>query len=311
MFYLIYKTTNLINNKIYVGKHVQYDTSAFDGYLGSGLLIKRAISKHGEENFQRDLIEVTYNINILNEREIYWIEQLSACDKNIGYNLTKGGQGGDTISNHPNKLEIYRKISLSSKINTKKYWDELTKEEYKTRCESQQKDKNGMFGKVGYWKDKEIPRIFVEKMIKTKEERGILRQYGHENPNYDNHWDEEQKEKASQIWKEKYENGYVHPQTGIPLSEEVRKKLSQARIGKYKGHENPFFNQHHTEETLKILSEKAKTRGYRGNRNKKCEIDGMIYNSLSEAAKSLNVVQGTILWRIKSKNPKFAGYKYL
>ena len=53
-FNIVYKTTNLINGKIYVGKHIQYDTSAFDGYLGSGHLIKRAI----RDVYQKDMEEV-------------------------------------------------------------------------------------------------------------------------------------------------------------------------------------------------------------------------------------------------------------
>jgi hypothetical protein len=90
---LIYKTTNLINGKIYVGQHVQHDTSEFDGYLGSGLLIKYSINKYGKENFIREIIEVLSNPELLNEREIFWIDQLSATDLSIGYNLTKGGDG--------------------------------------------------------------------------------------------------------------------------------------------------------------------------------------------------------------------------
>jgi len=50
----IYKTTNLINNKIYVGKH---KTSANDGYLGSGLILGYAVDKYGKENFKREILE--------------------------------------------------------------------------------------------------------------------------------------------------------------------------------------------------------------------------------------------------------------
>ena len=46
---IIYKTTCLINNKIYIGQHC---TDAEDGYLGSGDLIKKAILKYGKHNFK-------------------------------------------------------------------------------------------------------------------------------------------------------------------------------------------------------------------------------------------------------------------
>jgi hypothetical protein len=44
---IIYKTTNIINGKYYVGK----DINNSESYLGSGVLLKRAIKKYGKENF--------------------------------------------------------------------------------------------------------------------------------------------------------------------------------------------------------------------------------------------------------------------
>jgi hypothetical protein len=54
MYYLIYKITNLINNKIYIGKHITKDKN--DDYMGSGKLITRAIEKYGLENFKKEII---------------------------------------------------------------------------------------------------------------------------------------------------------------------------------------------------------------------------------------------------------------
>ena len=42
----------------------------------------------------------------------------------------------------------------------------------------------------------------------------------------------------------------------------------------------------------------------------KISIDGKIYISITEAARQLNLVAPTVLWRLKSKNPKFDNYKY-
>jgi group I intron endonuclease len=86
---IIYKTTNLINNKIYVGKHNENSKH----YLGSGWILHKAIEKYGRENFIRETIEVVNEQN-WREREIFWIKELNARDQNIGYNICAGGEGG-------------------------------------------------------------------------------------------------------------------------------------------------------------------------------------------------------------------------
>jgi group I intron endonuclease len=89
---IIYKTTNILNNKIYIGK----DVKNYNQYIGSGIYLKRAIKKYGKENFVKEIIEDNINDNVLlSEREIYWINHFNSTDKEIGYNLHTGGQGGD------------------------------------------------------------------------------------------------------------------------------------------------------------------------------------------------------------------------
>ena len=116
---VIYKTTNLINSKYYIGK----DEKNNPDYLGSGLLLNRAIKKHGRENFKKEILETCTNRTELNEKEIYWIEKPKAIEN--GYNIALGGAGGDTYTNNPNLEIIIEKLSgKNNHFYGKKHKDE-------------------------------------------------------------------------------------------------------------------------------------------------------------------------------------------
>ena len=136
----IYKTTNLINNKIYIGLSTKSVEESTD-YYGSGRLINEAIQKYGKDNFVKDILEDGIDdMNILKEREIYWIETLGSHASLNNYNLTLGGDGslglspdaewrmkiGEGIKNSP-KLEASKRI-ISEK--NKEKWSDL---EYKAK----------------------------------------------------------------------------------------------------------------------------------------------------------------------------------
>lgn len=114
---IIYKTTNIVNQKFYVGK----DTHNNPNYYGSGKRLKLAIQKYGLGNFKKEILETCESLERLNEREKFWIKELNAI--NEGYNISLGGDGGDTISNNPKKYEIGRAHSekmKDPKVNKKK-----------------------------------------------------------------------------------------------------------------------------------------------------------------------------------------------
>ena len=87
MFYTIYKTTNKINNKYYIGKHQTKNLE--DGYLGSGKLLKDPIKKYGKENFIKEILFVFFSEEEMNAKE----KELVVVSEET-YNLCPGGHGG-------------------------------------------------------------------------------------------------------------------------------------------------------------------------------------------------------------------------
>ena len=79
----IYKTTNIKNGKVYIGQH----SRGSESYLGSGTLLRRAILKHGITNFQKEIIEECSTKKELNEREIYWINEIGIFDEGLDFHL--------------------------------------------------------------------------------------------------------------------------------------------------------------------------------------------------------------------------------
>ena len=87
---IIYKTTNKINGKIYIGQTKR----SWVGYLGSGRVLSKAISKYGKENFEREVLCECTTQDELDEMEKYWIKKLNSTNRDIGYNVEDGGLNG-------------------------------------------------------------------------------------------------------------------------------------------------------------------------------------------------------------------------
>lgn len=96
----IYKITNKINNKIYIGQSTNIE-KRWQQHIAkySDTLIHKAIIKYGAENFEFEIIEECTK-DELNDREIYWVAYYDSY--NNGYNMTAGGT---------NVAEQYRKLN--------------------------------------------------------------------------------------------------------------------------------------------------------------------------------------------------------
>lgn len=175
---IIYKTTNLINGKIYVGK----DKHNNQKYFGSGILLKRSIKKYGLNNFEKIILDFCENEDDLNIKEKIWIEKLKSNDLTIGYNITDGGEGGDTLTNHPFRTEIIRKTTEA--INKIKY-------KISDHHSDVKGEKNPMFGKKHSEESKNKMSINTKKsfennpnLIKNLKECRKKLSKGRKNPNY-------------------------------------------------------------------------------------------------------------------------------
>lgn len=115
--YTVYKITNTLNNKYYIGIHKTDDPN--DSYMGSGNLIKLAIDKHGKENFSK---EVLYTFDTLHEAAEKERELVNINDP-LTYNIKNGGLGGFDHINSERLNVHYGTRSVETKQKMKKnHW---------------------------------------------------------------------------------------------------------------------------------------------------------------------------------------------
>jgi group I intron endonuclease len=172
----IYKITNLITGKIYIGK----DESSRHQYFGSGKLIKRSLDKYGRENHTKEILEEVYDRKTLQEREKFWIKKFNSYNLNIGYNISLGGDGGDTLSNNSNRDKIVAKISqtLKGRRFTDEHLKNLKQKHPKLKMSEKNMDKESWLRNIrqahSKRKGKTLEQIVGEN--KAKEVKDVLKQ---------------------------------------------------------------------------------------------------------------------------------------
>jgi hypothetical protein len=119
MYYTVYKITNKINNKIYVGVHKTKDLN--DGYMGSGKILKNAVEKYGIDNFVKEYIAIFDNASDMFNMESQIVNEQFVLDSKT-YNLKTGGFGGfdyinkNKLTSYPGRLEKdLEKLKLAKK----------------------------------------------------------------------------------------------------------------------------------------------------------------------------------------------------
>jgi group I intron endonuclease len=133
MHYYLYKVTNLVNSRFYVGVHKTRDMD--DGYMGSGKVIQQAIEKYGIENFQKEILEVFDNSKAMYDREKEIVTEEFLKTEDV-YNLRLGGNGGWEYINN-NGLNFTEESLKKRRISLIKWHSQ----------NDTTKENNGFFGK--------------------------------------------------------------------------------------------------------------------------------------------------------------------
>lgn len=194
---LIYKITNTTNNKVYIGKTKTTPETRWDLHLkhtfrdGKSTRICNAIRKYGPNNFVFEtLIDNISSETELNELEIETIAKMNSTDPTVGYNISKGGDGGFSDYARQRSTEVRKEKGISP-------------EHVQALTEGRQR--------AGYGPKSEEQKRKLSKSVKR---------YYQDHPE---HYD-----KICQINQAKAKSGKDHPMFGKKHTPEAMKKIKQA-----------------------------------------------------------------------------------
>jgi hypothetical protein len=188
MHYLIYKITNRLDNKFYVGAHKTKNKN--DEYFGSGLLLERAVNKHGRENFLKEILFDFQNEDDMWKKEAEIVDE-DFISRDDTYNIKLGGSGGwdYIIANKLNQVMTPKKIesckraaNVLNENRRNKLLDENFRKEYS--------QKRSLIAKK-YIAENGNPFLGRKHSEETKKKMSMARKGkvdGKNNPSYGKHW---------------------------------------------------------------------------------------------------------------------------
>lgn len=201
----IYMITCSANNKIYIGSAVNLKIrwkrhrNELINNKHVNVILQNAFNKYGLESFSFEIIEIVDDGTNLFEREQHYLDTLKPFGK-YGFNIKIIASGGGNFEHHPNKKEIYRKISETKRKQKlivsdehKAYLSEKLSEYYLTHPHS---SKNKTY--------EEIYGVEKAKELKEKIRENNKTKFGEANPFYNKKHTQEAKDKMSKFHKGKY-----------------------------------------------------------------------------------------------------------
>lgn len=201
--FIVYKITNNINNKFYIGQHTTYNP--YDLYVGSGYLLKLAEQKYNLSSFTKTILfDFDNRQDMLNkERELMPLLSCNLYNKQC-YNIVQGGGGGFLDKNginiakgckHSEQSKIKHQEAAKKRIHTEyeKQKQSLTmtgrkqsKETIEKRVAKNKGKKRTIEQKKRMsiaQKNKKISKNSILKQLETKRKNGTLG-VGKSNPNF-------------------------------------------------------------------------------------------------------------------------------
>lgn len=115
MRYTIYKTTNMVNGKYYIGKH--QTNNPLDSYLGSGKAIANAIKLYGRQSFKKEILFEFDNEDEMNRKERELVTEEIVNDP-LSYNIGVGGEGGPHFKGKKHSNESRSKMGRHDRVFT-------------------------------------------------------------------------------------------------------------------------------------------------------------------------------------------------
>lgn len=171
MYGYIYLTTNLLNNRMYIGKHKSetYDKS----YYGSGKILLQAIAKYGIDNFKNEILYVANNEDELNKKEIEYINYYRNKFGKLLYNIAIGGNGGDTFSN---KTEEEKEAFVKTMTEINK--NRCNSSDFKTKTSLRMKEKYSNELERNKQSEK-IKRSWLNQQLRDEQSNRLKEYYKH------------------------------------------------------------------------------------------------------------------------------------
>jgi group I intron endonuclease len=302
---LVYKATNNINGKIYVGQTIVGLKTRQENHVNAALAERdnnyfhNSIRKHGKDNFEWGVIDYANSKNALDDLEIYYIKQLESFEK--GYNLTEGGGG---MTNYVMTEEHRKNLSESHKG-------------YKPTDEHRRNLSKALTGRP--------VSEYTRKLI-SESNKKVIRPKGPDNPCYGIAPSKKVRDRLVEViscwWEVTFPDGtkkvlknlsaFCREQnlskgTLSSVSRGVRPHYKGYKCKKLTGQDNPNHGIKRSEETKRKMS--AAKIGKNNATARAVIINNKYFDTLMEAAAFLKITYQTVGYRIRHKT-KWPGYYY-